>query len=75
MPLDELVIPPSAYCAAGRSSSFDDTGCRARLDSIVTGIRDSDFLEITLNTYCTYLQSEQTDRPSVIVHSGTTPSQ
>jgi hypothetical protein len=48
MSLDELVIPPPAYCAAGRSLSFDDTGCRARLDSIVTDIRDSDFLEITL---------------------------
>ena len=48
MSLDELVYLPSAYCAAEKSSSFDDTGCRARLDSIITGIRDSDFLEITL---------------------------
>ena len=54
MSLDELVIPPPAYYAAGRSSSFDDTGCRARLDSIVTGIRDSDFLEITL-TYLLHI--------------------
>ena len=48
MSLDELVFLLPAYCAGkGVIVLKDDTGCRARLDSMIIGIRDSDFLEIT----------------------------
>jgi len=63
-----LFLPPHTAQQGGhRLSTTLDAVRGLILLLLISGIQT--FLKLHYHTYCTYLQSEQTDKPSVIVQS------